>query len=106
MEEDEEQRMERSRRDLCFRLQPSEESARQVLLPKLLLVLTQWAKDRMYGSHPGSSTGSAVAVSAGFAPAALGTETLGSLCAPADAAVRLRTFVKAICYRLTQYSRP
>ncbi|KAG7531760.1 hypothetical protein FFLO_04129 [Filobasidium floriforme] len=34
----------------------------------------------------GSSTGSAVAVSAGFAPAALGTETLGSLCAPADAA--------------------
>jgi hypothetical protein len=68
--------------------------------------LTQWAKDPTYGSHSGSSAGSAVAVSAGFASAALGTETLGSLCAPADAAVRLREIVKAICYRLTQYNGP
>lgn len=67
---------------------------------------SQWAKDPTDGPHSGSSTGSAVAVSAGFAPAALGTETLGSLCAPADAAVRLREIIKTICYRLTQYKRP
>ena len=41
--------------------------------------------------HPvrllGSSAGSAVAVSAGFAPASLGSETCGSICCPADLAV-------------------
>jgi amidase len=69
--------------------------------PSYFWSLTQWAKDPTHGSHSGSSTGSAVAVSAGFAPAALGTETLGSLCAPADAAVRLREMTKTKCYRLT-----
>jgi Asp-tRNA(Asn)/Glu-tRNA(Gln) amidotransferase A subunit family amidase len=37
--------------------------------------------------HPGSSTGSAVAVSAGFAPASIGTETCGSITYPASVAV-------------------
>jgi hypothetical protein len=46
--------------------------------PSYFWSLTQWAKDLTYGPHSGSSTGSAVAVCAGFAPAALGTETLGS----------------------------
>lgn len=32
----------------------------------------------------GSSTGSAVAVAAGFAPASIGSETFGSICMPAD----------------------
>jgi hypothetical protein len=35
----------------------------------------------------GSSTGSAVAVAAGFAPASIGSETFGSICMPADRTV-------------------
>jgi hypothetical protein len=37
--------------------------------------------------HPGSSTGSAVGVSAGFAPASIGTETCGSIGNPASSQV-------------------
>lgn len=40
-----------------------------------------WALDRSAGS---SSSGSAASVAAGFAPVAIGTETIGSLCQPAS----------------------